>query len=498
MMRLSGVSLSGLIFNYDDSEFFSKNPPIPMNGQAVDDRIDLMARAGVTIFMCNINAQRANYASSAFEPFWSGFDPQAGDDQPFLADMAPEDRPGYRKMCENMLALHNQGVDYAARVISRCRHNGISPWISLRMNDIHWNDRLQHPIHSAFWKENHSCWRVPDRRINYFDRAMDYSQESVRNRHLALVKEALARYDSDGLELDFMRAPYLFRPGYELEGGKILTEWLAQVRQLAVQAGQKRGHPVKLGVRVPVNPVTAYNLGLDAVLWVQCGLVDLVTVAPWFDTMDSNIPWFLWKRLLSPYPVTLAAGLEINAYSYPGGPGGVVDPETAVGAAIAALHGGADIIYLFNYYQTSWCKNWPPGKYESTLRAMSSIRELDCLSRRHMVTFRDVLAPGELADHPLPATGSRLFFRLQTGPRPVGRTVTATIGLQSPVGPEPEAPELRVNGVVCSLQTQQDGVFTFKAPDAALADVVQLLEVSNNKPITANRIELDISGATPA
>ena len=42
--------------------------------------------------------------------------------------------------------------------------------------------------------------------------------QEVRDYYKALIVESLDRYDIDGLELDFMREPYLFSAGKETEG----------------------------------------------------------------------------------------------------------------------------------------------------------------------------------------------------------------------------------------------------------------------------------------
>ena len=50
------------------------------------------------------------------------------------------------------------------------------------------------------------------------DKAFDYGREEVRAYHTKLVKELIERYDFDGLELDWMRFGFHFRPGYESIG----------------------------------------------------------------------------------------------------------------------------------------------------------------------------------------------------------------------------------------------------------------------------------------
>ncbi len=85
--------------------------------------MDGIAGAGVTVFLCDVNARRTNYRSRVWDAYWDGYDPAGPDDQPFLAPIPRADVAAYRKGIGNMLAVYQQGVDYPARVIQRCRHD---------------------------------------------------------------------------------------------------------------------------------------------------------------------------------------------------------------------------------------------------------------------------------------------------------------------------------------------------------------------------------------
>ena len=286
----------GLLQNEDATNFFYYHDIRPgQAGQMVDRYVDVLAGAGVTVLLCNTNARRTNYRSDVWQAFWDGYDPDGPDDQPFLATIPKDDRQAWRKLVGNMLEVHRQGVDYPARVIERSRHRGISPWITLRMNDVHYNDNLDHPFHSPFWRRP-ELFRQGD--PGYFGRALDYAHPEVRDHYRALIVETLARYDVDGLELDFMREPYCFSMGKEPQGRSLLTAWLREIRKLTDEAGRRRGHQVKLGVRVPSSPQAALGLGFDAPTWAREGLVDLVVVTPRWATLQFDMPLAEWRQLL--------------------------------------------------------------------------------------------------------------------------------------------------------------------------------------------------------
>ncbi|NPV46940.1 MAG: hypothetical protein HPY69_08270, partial [Armatimonadetes bacterium] len=138
--------VSGLMFNQDCTDFFYRNTIRDGvdGGALLDEYVDLLAEAGVTVLLCNTNARKTNYDSDVWETFWDGYDPDGPDDQPFLKPIPPAEIADWRRMVHSMYALHAQGVDYPARMAERCRLRGISPWISLRMNDVHINDNLAH------------------------------------------------------------------------------------------------------------------------------------------------------------------------------------------------------------------------------------------------------------------------------------------------------------------------------------------------------------------
>ena len=396
-----GAKLAGLLHNEDCTNFFAyQDFPAGKAGEVVDRYVDVMADAGVSVLLCNTNARRTNYRSKVWEAFWDGYEPGGPDDQPFLAAVPPDQRKRYRTMVGNMLATDKEGVDYPARVIQRCRHRGLAPWISLRMNDVHYTENLDHPFHGAFW-----------RKTDFFrqgTRALDYAHAEVREHFRALIAETLERYDVEGLELDFLREPYLFSGGKEQEGRQILAGWLREIRALADAAAKRRGHPVRLGVRIPSSPDAALGLGLDAPAWAKEGLVDLVVAAPRWATLEFDMPLVKWRELVGDR-VTLAGGLEVLYRSSPAAQSRYATPEEAAGAAVAILADGADAVYLFNYFQNTH-PGWPLPEYQRTLQSLSSLAALAKRPRRHAVTYRDITLPVENYRAPLPASGTRLSF----------------------------------------------------------------------------------------
>ena len=442
------------LYHNEDSTNFSYNCDTTggRGGAAIDAYVDVLAGAGVTDLLCNTNAQLVNYRSDVWQSFWEGYDPDGPDDQPYLAGFGDEAKSvpvaRWRRLVGHMLALHEEGVDYPARFAERCRHHDMTPWVSIRMNDIHQGQNPAHPIHSRFWRDNPQLWRRGF--SDYFATAFDFAHGSVRDYYGALIRETLERYDIDGLELDFMREPYLFSRGEAGAGRAILTAWMRQIRRWVEARAHQRGRAIRLGVRVPAHPEVAVAMGIDAVEWARRGLVDLVVAAPRWATIDFDVPIPRWRELLEPHDVELAGGLEILLCPHPTAPKRPVTAAEARGAAAQMLAGGADAVYLFNYFQH--CDpdrvpdRWPGERYQETLRSLASLDRIETQPRRHAVTFVDVTGPEDESLHepPLPAEGTDLTFRLPTGPEPpAGATCDLVLGLADEGG---ATPSVTVNG----------------------------------------------------
>ena len=483
-----------LYYNQDDTDFFwSSQIPAGKAGETLDLFVDGIASAGVTVFLCDINARRTNYRSRVWDAYWDGYDPAGPDDQPFLAPIPRAEVGAYRKGIGNMLAVYQQGVDYPARVIQRCRHDQMSPWITVRMNDCHENDNPAHPFHGSFWVKNPQL-----RRKNcsgYFANCLDYANPEVRAFYLSLIVEALDRYDPDGLELDFMREPYVFSADKEREGHPILTDWMREVRERVGDATTRRGHPIRLGVRVPSRPEVALSMGLDAPTWSKEGLIDVLVTTPRWATLEFDLPISRWRQALGNAKVALLGGLEVLYRPIPGGPAATVSPALAIGAATSVLSQGADAVYLFNYFPGTF----PPPAYRETLQAMASLESAQKLPRRVGVTYCDITAPGEQYLPPLPATGKEVTFRIRLGPVPDHHWLCdLLVGVAPAPGAVSSALSARVNGTTCEFLGEESAkgelrLTSFRVPASALKGTeVHEVKVARQEqaPVSIRQVEM--------
>jgi hypothetical protein len=499
----------GLCLNEDNSHFFFNQEGHGFDVKAVDAWVDQYAHTQVRELMLCPNCMRTSYGSKVWTPIWKGLDPQAGPDQPLFASLPPEQRPGGWQWAHNAWKLDHDGIDVYKRWIERSRKWGISPWISMRMNDVHCVDDEHHYIHGDFWRQNPQFRRVNYRFSAWTDRAFDYGHPEVRKYHMALVRELAERYDFDGLELDWMRFGFHFRPGHEAEGVGLLTEFTAEVRDLLNGWQKKRGHRIRLGARVPSRPQSAVGLGMDAATWAQRGLVDMIVITPFWATIETDMPVELWKTLLRGTNVTLAAGLEVLARPYHDFKPQNNSLETVRGAAATLLDRGADRIYLFNYMGYAGIMS-DFEDYPALLREAGNLDTLSGKPRRHMITYADTWAPGEPRPQQLPAPcvpKGWNAFRVPTGPRPASGRAVVRLGIQGAAEAEVKGWEVRVNGELCSFAGMvkpdhcrpDDPMFEFLAPPSAMNRGYNLIEILPQAEAKIVWVEMAIGfGATPA
>lgn len=445
---------ASLIYNEDCTSFFFAHDFDRGDDPVVALRryLDRVAAAGPGLALCNINARRTIHASACWESFWDGLAEDGGSAQARAAGAAPAAAERYGRAVRNMRCFHRLGLDYPGLFLDLCRARGMAPWISLRMNDVHHGDQPGHPFHGRLWRER------PDLLVEssyepYFRHALDWRHEAVRGHYLALVDEVLDRWPGlAGLELDFMREPYLFTAG--AEDPAVLTDAVAAVRERCERLAARRGQAMFLGVRAPADPRGARLLGIDAAGWARAGLVDLVTACPRWASLDGDLALGDWREALAGAPVVLAGGIEVLCRSHPGQAPAMATPAQALGAAQAVRARGADAVYLFNYFPVGH-PGWPQADYVATLRCMGDAVTLAGAPRVHALTYRDIAHPAEGYRPPLPARAGVLDWAPTVGRIPAGLQVVIEAGFV-PSGAAAAPPAIVVGGSPCRLTPEVD------------------------------------------
>jgi hypothetical protein len=320
-----------VIYNQDASHLFSRTIE-PITPAHVDEMVDEVAQGGAELMLINPNCQRVNYPSNVWQTFWDGIEPGTGQADNLALIMQKK-------------RLADQGCNYLTRALERCRQAGMASGVSVRMNDTHGTPWPDSDALSDFYTQ-HSEWRLPG---NYMSdgpyaviQALDYRQPEVREHYLALIRELVSDYSFEVLELDFMRSPHFFPQDTADQYCDVMTGFVREVRQLLPDG-------MSLLARVAVTPAAACDLGLDAAAWAREDLVDGIVVTAHFTTAwDMDLGAF--RRLVGD-DIALYPGVEFWGYCVDGLQGVMGLDETLLrGFAAAQYAGGADGIYLFNFF----------------------------------------------------------------------------------------------------------------------------------------------------
>jgi hypothetical protein len=299
-----------------------------------------------------------------------------------------EREQSFQQAADNVRALIDARLDPMAVWATSAHRHGMKFWASLRMNDVHKDHTDIWPSLRSKWEKEHNVRIGDDLPDHYKDArltytwAMDYGLQEVRDHKFAIIEEVCERYDVDGFELDFQRAPYFFRNGQRDRVTPLITQFVRRVRTRMDEIGAAKGRPMALAVKVPQTLQRSTLVGLDVSTWIKADLVDVVTpIHSGYLDMNAHIADYV--KLARGTDCKIYAGLELNVT-------GLRTTKKATGAMLrAAASGyyadGADGIYLFNYDAHSPRLPFLP-EHKQPLREMGDPRLLAGQDKHYFVT----------------------------------------------------------------------------------------------------------------
>ena len=285
---------------------------------------------------------------------------------------------------ENIASLKERGVDILELLAERAHEKGLLLIASLRMANDQAPDQTDSPFNSQF-KIDHPEWCLRGRGSPNFS----FVHPEVRTERLALIEEAVRKYELDGFELDWTNSPFFFEDGEIEIGTPLLSEYMREIWDAVMAAARTKTRPVALGARVLPTLDGNLGAGLDVPSWLSEGLVDFVVpnLTGRSRQMDADFPveWLvglahsagcevfpaLQPRVSGPDP---RFGFESGSH-----PAGL---ENYWGAAAALWSKGADGIYLPGF-------RWPQGPDDR--RLLSELADPDLLreKNKHYVVRRE-------------------------------------------------------------------------------------------------------------
>ena len=389
---VEGENRPFLAVNEDNDRYIisASGDPALLTEQGARDYFDSVAAGGaVTHFFMCVNGQRASYDSKVWEPIWLGVNDRT------------ENGDTNNAWCVNAKILNDRGVDIWKVWCARAREKGVSPWISMRMNDAHYV-HFDYKVHrnESFWWEHPEWWRSPHTREERFEktgrpRELDFSHPEVFDHAMKLVEEILERWDADGIELDWMRQPWCLTAGKEAEQAYVLTDFMRRARKLADAAAKRRGHPVGVCVRVPSLLAGARLMGYDIETWVKEGLMDIIVPTSAYSAAEYDFGVADWRRALggAAHPVKLVFGTDCCIYNHAVERFDVYADNFSFFRGWAANAADGDGYYIFNapYYREPARSALYSGALAPELVAHGS--------RRYPITYHEWTPNKAMADN---------------------------------------------------------------------------------------------------
>lgn len=356
-----------VLYNQDSTNLFGITKE-PIGPQHVDAMVDEVARGGADVMLINSNAQRTSHPSRVWQTMWDGYEPG---NRAFFGPVPDDTVAGREHWVAQMKRLADQGCDYLARALARCRQQGIAPGVSVRMNDMHDVPWPGSHLFSRFYLDNPQFRMTPHPVSSWGGSGLDYRHAPVREHVLALIRELIERYDFDVLDLDFLRFHCHVPRGMGHESAPLLTDLVRRVRQML----RATGRPKWLLARVATTPASAADLGMDVGAWAREGLIDGLAVGAFF-----CVPWRIdidgFRRVVGPDVAILPCTEHAAARPHPL-PDRVFSTDRRLirGYAAGQYAHGADGIYFFNFF----CAREEHTRVEPLFDAIAELRRPESL-----------------------------------------------------------------------------------------------------------------------
>ncbi len=379
-----------VFFNEDSSHFWSTRYQAgnSIDEQSLRDFIRQYEDTDITDFVLNVNCAVSSSESQVFQTI---------SDKYLLKEENGVSVDYTDTWAKPLFELREQGIDPFAVWIETIRSCHMRPWISIRMNDIHnAHESKAHLLKSIYCEQYPERWICGERgAVGYFDKCLNYLRDDVQDYMLRYIDEQLSRYDVDGIELDFSREPFCFPAGYESQGRVAMLDFLRKVKELVSDIACKREKKIKIHMLCPANPITTFQFGLDVAQIAKYGYIDSVAAGPRWATINLDVPLEMWRSLVG-NQIEIGAIQQLLVTGYPFSKDIMSDVDMAFGQAAAFAAKGADLIYLYNLFDTIEAgiegRNHPSSirmnaKY--ILRNIGKTSEICRWTRRCPITYDD-------------------------------------------------------------------------------------------------------------
>ena len=323
-----------LINNHEMMHNFTSSGTDPYVKGEADYYIDVYAGTDVEMMTITPSLYRTNTWPSEVDTQWKDFDPNNDGDRVGGGVGAVPVIYDYLK----------SGGDPFQEMIDVCRRNNFDVFVNQRMNDSHNTGTPTSMTHNRFYRLNPQWHLNPGTSSN----PLNYIHPEVREYYFRLVEEQVTKYDLDGLELDFERAPYYFKSEELATGTALMTDFVGRIRAMLDRVGEQKGKYLPLSVRVCKSMNKSNATGLDIEKWDELGYIDMVNITHhYYSTTELDVESYMAvvknARIMAELnPLTREVGIDGKKMRQ------FVSPAMLRGVTANFLARGVDGISMFN------------------------------------------------------------------------------------------------------------------------------------------------------
>ena len=209
---------------------------------------------------------------------------------------------------------------------------------------------------------------------------LDYAHPEVRSHVAALVFDLFERFDTDGVELDFMRHPAFIRVEEAYGSRHLITDMMRRIRARMDEVSASSDRELEMLVRVPPTLADSARIGLDVETWIREGIVDTVAAGGGFIPLHGPVEEF----------VEAAQGTDCQILGAIESLRPATEEESVSAIASRLYEGGASGLYLFNFWHKS--ADWK----RRVLNVLTYPDQLSRATKRYEMEYMERLTPNDL------------------------------------------------------------------------------------------------------
>ncbi len=193
--------------------------------------------------------------------------------------------PVFYRAARHLRALIESGHDPLDLLCERAHAKGLhfiaANWVALEGGDtpqVRGHGRksdfvYDHPQYQVGSDSHRLAEHVHPHRLSFL-------HEAVREERFRVYEELLARYATDGVELNLLDLAPFCRFGEVERLAPLLTAWLRRLKSSAASAAAAQGRAKRIYARIPALESAWRLFGYDVATWVRDGLVDGLVCCP--------------------------------------------------------------------------------------------------------------------------------------------------------------------------------------------------------------------------